>query len=303
MSENLKHMLRDAIYGAFHEGMDKHAASKEERRGKIYSHTSKKRLKERMDAFSEWVKETHPEIYNLPIEKSMTPKLIREYMDAKTGVCSQKTLDNYRSDFAKIGILISKQKHKKIDLSIERIMSVQDAPKTSRGSDAIPSKSDMDKLIAYASEHPSRSVAAILLQRYVGIRVSEMSYRVRIVGTTLKVTGKGGKKYPDMPVTPEIAKLLNSAEWKKTILDADGKFKFPKPKSINKYLNRTQDKLHIERHSFHDLRRYHATEQYNDLRRNGMERGEVIKCVNQILNHGSDRGEKLLHESYVKDLW
>lgn len=303
MSKNLNHELATIILDAFHEGMDKHAAPREERRGKIYSYTTRKNLLAFKDNLCEWIKETHPEVYHLPPAKAMTAELAHEFLESKRGVCSQKTLDMYRSQIAKIGILISKQAHRKVDLSVQRVMSIQDVPKTARGADAVPSKADMEKLIGYASTHPSRSGAAILLQRFVGIRVSEMSYRIRIEGNVLKVTGKGNKKYPDMHITSEIAKLLNSEEWQEKILDPDGTFKFPKPASINAYLRRTDDRLKIERHSFHDLRRYHATGYYDSLRRSGVERGEAIKRVNLLLNHGSDRGERMLHESYVKDLW
>lgn len=302
MSETITHKIRTIIIGSHREGMDKHSASAEERRGKVYGHTTKGNLLDLANNFGEWIKEVHPEMYHKN-PSDLRADLVREYLIDKAKTCDQNTLTRYRSELKKIGILISKRTHHHIDLSVEKIVSEKDEPMTKRGADAVPTRADMEKLLDYAAMHPSRSGAAVLLQRFVGIRVSEMSYRIRIDGQVLRVIGKGNKRYPDMKITQEIAKLLNSAEWQGKILDSDGTFKFPKPSSINTYLRRTDDKLKIERHSFHDLRRYHATNHYDSLRRSGVERGEAIKMVNVLLNHGSNRGERMLHESYVKDLW
>lgn len=102
-------------------------------------------------------------------------------------------------------------------------------------------------------------------------------------------------------MTLELRDLINSPEISKC-LQKDGRLILPKDDSINKFLSRTEDKLGIERHSFHDLRRYRAQEMYDQYRKGGMTREQALSSVGMWLNHGPHR-EKLVLESYLNNAW
>ena len=70
-------------------------------------------------------------------------------------------------------------------------------------------------------------------------------------------------------------------------------------KSINKYLNRVQDQLGLERHSNHDIRRLIAQEKYDSFRESGMSIKESANETSKWFSHGDDRFN-MLERSYIK---
>lgn len=101
-------------------------------------------------------------------------------------------------------------------------------------------------------------------------------------------------------ITPEIRNILESESCRK-LIDGD-RIRFPKDGSINKYLLRTERKLGLEEHSFHDIRRRIAQEKYDEFRTSGMSRSDSLRAVSAWLNHGPDR-QKMLLESYIANPW
>lgn len=68
--------------------------------------------------------------------------------------------------------------------------------------------------------------------------------------------------------------------------------------SINRYLNRVEDKLNIARHSNHDIRRLIAQEKYDSYRSQGMSIKKADSETSKWLNHNYDR-TSLLEKSYI----
>ena len=86
------------------------------------------------------------------------------------------------------------------------------------------------------------------------------------------------------------------------MIDSHGRVHAPKDDSLNKYLRRTEDRLGLERHSFHDLRRYVAQEKYDEYRHKGADRTQALNKVGEWLNHGDNRAVMVL-ESYIRNAW
>lgn len=86
------------------------------------------------------------------------------------------------------------------------------------------------------------------------------------------------------------------------MVNEEGKLIAPKDNSLNKWLNRTQDKLGLERHSWHSVRRRIAQDKYDAFRGSGMTRSEALSQVSLWLNHGPNR-EQTMKESYVANIW
>ena len=287
MSRNLRQQARGIIFAAFRENTDKHAM-KADGKGEriIFSYTSRNHLLDVINNFCNTVKD----IPRNPPE--LTSRHVRIFLDQKAlEGCSQKTLDTYRSDLIKFGKLMGK------DLDPGRVLA-QAYRVTHRGAGDMISHDDLSKIIAYTRSHPSRSGACIQLEKLLGIRVGDMAYGMQIDGGYLKIRCKNGKVL-FRPITDEVRTLLSSPEFHSMIRE-DGRIITPKDNSINTYLRRVEDKLGIERHSFHSIRRRIAQDQYNYYRELGYTRTESLSKVSVWLNHGKNR-EKMLLKSYIRD--
>ena len=301
MSKTLKNQLRSAVFGAFAERIDKHGPrrSGEDTSEKVASYSSKYQLLDRCNQFTAWMKAEHPDIRKISDVQS---RHIQEFLDTKAGEgVSQKTLDTYRTDLTKVGKLSGE------DWSVDRVVADHKGGAADRGAGSVISNEDFGKLLDYCKEHPSKSALAIRLEAQIGVRVSDIAYGVRIeqkpIGNyhLLHIRCKNGK-YCDRKVTPEVEIIIQECYKKRIISSENNKINFPKDATINTYLRRTEDKLGIERHSFHDLRRRIAQDKYDDCRHSGLTRSESLKAVSLWLNHGENR-EGMLLKSYISNAW
>ena len=290
MSRNLRQQARGIIFAAFRENLDKRAM-KADGKGErnIFSYTSRNHLLDVINNFCNTVKDDIP---RNPSE--LTRRHVRIFLDQKAlEGCSQKTLDTYRSDLVKFGKLMGK------DLDPGRVPA-QVTNVTHRGAGDIISHDDLSKIISYAKSHPSRSGACIQLEKLLGIRVGDMAYGMKIKDDILEIKCKNGKILIRR-ITSEIKDILSSEQFL-SMIHEDGRIITPKDNSINTYLRRVEDKLGIERHSFHSIRRRIAQDQYNYYREMGYTRTEALSKVSVWLNHGEKR-EKMILKSYIRDAW
>lgn len=217
---------------------------------------------------------------------------ILNYLDYKAKTCTQKTVDEYRSDLKRIGLCAG------VDLSCGRVYANKKESEH-RGAQAVISKEDFAQILEYCKEHPSGSATAILLEAEIGVRVSDAVYGIHLAPSELHIRAKNGK-WMTRPITPEIRRIIDSEAFK-TRLVGD-KWYGPKDASVNKYLRRLQEKLGLEYHSFHDIRRRIAQDKYDELRNAGLGRTEALSKVSIWLNHGPNR-EKMLLQSYISNAW
>ena len=279
--KNLRHVLRTAVMNSFRENMDK----KDEADGKVFSHGSNFALLDRINDFCK----TLPAGMKLEdIEQSH----VLAYLDYKAKTCTQKTVDEYRSDLKRIGLCAG------VDLSCGRVYANKKESEH-RGAQAVISKEDFAQILEYCKEHPSGSATAILLEAEIGVRVSDAVYGIHLTPSELRIRAKNGK-WMSRPITPEIRRIIDSEAFK-TRLVGD-KWYGPKDASVNKYLRRLQEKLGLEYHSFHDIRRRIAQDKYDELRNSGLSRTETLSKVSIWLNHGPNR-EKMLLKSYIANAW
>lgn len=279
--------MRSAVINNFRENRDKRA-EKTEDRGKVgvYSYGTKYDHLDKIDTFCKYLSENG--IKHVP---DVNKDVIKDFLESKAVEgCTQRTVDAYRSTIGRIGELMGKDWHADHVLALPTHKSVSD-----RGADDVMSREDRDKICEYAEKHPCGSASAVLLEREIGIRVSDMAYGTREKDGRLEITGKGGRMcYRE--ITPQIRECLNNTKH-----DGD-KYVFPKDASINRYLNRVEDRLGLERHSFHSMRRCSAQEKYDEYRNAGMERIDALNAVGEWLSHGLLRADMVL-ESYVSHAW
>lgn len=149
-------------------------------------------------------------------------------------------------------------------------------------------------------ENPSKSAACYLLEMQVGVRVSDMAYGVRATEEGLSIRCKNGKICL-RPWTPELRRLWQTDALQKMV-NKQGKLIAPKDNSLNKWLRRTEDKLDLEHHSWHSVRRRIAQDKYDAYRGSGMTRMDALSKVSLWLNHGPNR-QRTMRESYVAMIW
>jgi hypothetical protein len=274
----------------FKEGQKKHDI-KHENRGKIgvWSYGTKMDLLNKIDTFSGWCKEN-----GINKLEKVNKALITQFLEDKSNEgCTDRTVEAYRSALGRLGVLSGQ------DWNVQKVISRGRAA-ADRGAESVICKADYDKLIAYCHANPSKSSVCILLEREIGVRVGDMAYGVKIAENSLKIDSKNGRVCTRV-ITPKVREIIESEPFK-AMIDSHGRVHAPKDDSLNKYLRRVEDKLGLERHSFHDLRRYVAQEKYDEYRHNGADRTQALNKVGEWLNHGDNRAVMVL-ESYIRNAW
>lgn len=294
MAKNLRHEMRDVIMSNFSEHIDKHALKRDKGTDNVVtSYAQRNALLDVTNVFCKWVKVAHPEVKHI---EDVTKDVVADFGISRlsSGV-TQHTLDTYRADLKKIGKLANQ------DWSTERIKA-QVSRRENRGANDVISKADYNKILKYCEENPSGSALAIRLERELGVRVSDMAYGIRLVNGSnfIQIRSKGGKIL-EREITPNLREIMRSNEFQSRMNDRGG-IDLPKDSSINRFLNRVEDTLGIERHSFHSLRRFSAQEHYDECRNNGMTQREALRDTSVWLNHGEGR-EQMMIQSYIKNVW
>ena len=290
MAKNLRHDLRSCVMNTFKEGQKKHDI-KHENRGKIgvWSYGTKMDLLNKIDTFSAWCKEN-----GINKLEKVDKALITQFLEDKSNEgCTDRTVEAYRSALGRLGVLSGQ------DWNVQKVISRGRAA-ADRGAESVICKADYDKLIAYCHANPSKSSVCVLLEREIGVRVGDMAYGVKIAENSLKIDSKNGRVCT-RTITPKVREIIESEPFK-AMIDSHGRVHAPKDDSLNKYLRRTEDRLGLERHSFHDLRRYVAQEKYDEYRHNGADRTQALNKVGEWLNHGDNRAVMVL-ESYIRNAW
>lgn len=290
MAKNLRHDLRTCVMNTFKEGQKKHDI-KHENRGKIgvWSYGTKMDLLNKIDTFSAWCKEN-----GINKLEKVDKALITQFLEDKSNEgCTDRTVEAYRSALGRLGVLSGQ------DWNVQKVISRGRAA-ADRGAESVICKADYDKLIDYCHANPSKSSVCVLLEREIGVRVGDMAYGVKIAENSLKIDSKNGRVCTRV-ITPKVREIIESEPFK-AMIDSHGRVHAPKDDSLNKYLRRTEDRLGLERHSFHDLRRYVAQEKYDEYRHNGADRTQALNKVGKWLNHGDNRAVMVL-ESYISKAW
>lgn len=288
--KNLRQEMRTCVFNAFHEGTKKREMKAQGLgEDRVFSHTSAGVLLDRITDFSKFCKSC-----GINRLAKVTPEIARDYLESKVYTCSQKTVNEYRSELIKLGKIC------KVDLECEKVY-VQNDIQSTRGAQAVISRNDFAQILDYCRSHPSKSGVCIMLEREIGVRVSDIAYGIKVdePAQKLHIRCKNGK-WLDRQITPAVRDIMALKPFQDALVG--DKFRPVKDNSINKQLRRIEDKLGLEHHSFHDLRRRVAQDKYDELRASGLSRTESLTAVSLWLNHGRNR-EQMMLKSYIADAW
>ena len=288
--KNLRQEMRACVFNAFQEGRKKRE-TRDTEHGKeyIYSYSQRNKLLDRIEDFSKLCKSKD---VNRLVD--VRPEHVQRYIDLKAYTCSQSTLDEYRSQFRSLGRICH------MDMSCPKVYAKREID-SMRGAKAVISRNDFVRILDYCKEHPSKSGVCILLEKEIGVRVSDIAYGIKVdeQAEKLHIRCKNGK-WLSRQITPAIRDIMALKPFKESMVGE--KFRPVKDNSINKQLRRVEDKLGLEHHSFHDLRRRVAQDKYDELRASGLSRTECLTAVSIWLNHGRNR-EQMMLKSYIADAW
>lgn len=302
MGRNLYGQMTYAINRNFKERVDKRAFKEENGKGmseKIFSYSEKFRLKQMAKSFQIYAKNNN---LNIKLVKDIKAEHIQAFLEnAKDNNCTQGTLDTYSNSFFKLEQVIDKTFSVNVNWRKEIVVPTTERKLSSnRGVNSVMSREDYNKILNYAEQNKSQSGLALQMQNFLGVRVEEIA-RIKKENINLKertikfVNTKGGKE-----LTRDISE--NKVDFVKSILEEkfDIKQLFSiEGDSVNRYLNRIEDKLEIEKHSNHDIRRLIAQENYDKCREEGATIKEAANKTSKWLSHGDNR-QDMLERSYIK---
>ena len=299
---NLYGQMTYAINKNFKEGVDKRAYKQANGKGmgsKIFSYGEKYRLKQLAKSFQIYAKENE---LNIKLVKDIRQENIQDFLEkVKERGCTQNTINSYANSLFKIQNTLNSTYNLNLKWREEiAIPQVEKKSSSTRGVDSVISREDYNKILNYARENESQSGLALQMQNWLGVRVEEIA-RIKKEFISLKdktitfKNTKGGKVL--IRNIPE-----DKIDFVKSVIEHnfhDERLFSIEGKSINKYLNRVQDQLGLERHSNHDIRRLIAQEKYNSFRKNGMSIKDAANQTSKWLSHGDNR-TSMLEKSYIK---
>lgn len=303
-SKRIKGQGIHIIHKAFKEGVDKYSYKKEhghQMADKVFSYSEKRNLTDTWKNFSNFVREYDPQIHYI---KDLDKDHVQAFLDHKAETCTANTLKTYKQNLLKIEkIANSYYSTCNLDVVKETNIPTECKQGSNKGVNNVISREDYNKILDYCSKSNEQSCYAIRLQEHIANRVAgTVSVRYSQYNAnegTISIKGKGNK-WHTVKLDDAGKKLIEEIHSKNfNQKDADRLFSI-RPDTVNAELSRIQGKLGIDRHSFHDVRRLKAQENYNYCRKElGMNRQEAINHTSKFLSHGENRNY-MMCKSYIK---
>jgi site-specific recombinase XerD len=293
-NRNLKYQFNNIINNNFKEGMNKHSIKQTGKTGsEVFSYSQRSNLLDVSSNFSNYMKETHPEIKQL---KDINSNHVQEFLNNKKATCSQATLDNYRQSFNKLERLANSTY--KTDVNWHDTASPTSL-KNGGGklrSDALSSE-NYNTLLKNSTNQNFKN--ALKLSQNFGLRASECS-KLKYEDISDKginvVDSKGGRSR-FVPCETSTQKEVLSE-----FLDKSGRVCDCQTSSLQQAFNREKQKNGIESSSdFHACRKAYATQKFKEFREEGQEVEEALNNVSARLGHGENR-QKLMRAYIVDDI-
>lgn len=301
-NRNLKSQLWYGISKCFKEGVDKRAVKKEIGKNmtyNIYSYDEVFRLKDTARALQKFLAENG---YKINDFKKVNEEQIQKFLNnAKENGCTQNSINTYANSLFKIEKVLNKTYGFNLNWRSNISIPVAEKAKSDvRGANSVIKREDYNKLIDYTERNISQSGYALRIQDFLGVRVEEVARiskrNIDLENKTIKLTNtKGGKeltRYIPENKIGLIKEVLEHNYHKDRLFSIKGS-------SINKYLRVVEEKLEIEKHSNHDIRRLIAQEKYDSYRSEGLNVKDAANKTSAWLSHGDDR-QDMLEKSYIK---
>ena len=267
---------------------------------KIFSYDSKFNALDVSRNFSNFLKENFEDIKQI---RDIKGEHIQAFLSKKAETCTNNTLQMYASTLNKLEL--AAEKTFKINLAWKGEYVIPQSQKnefTNRGAEASISRSDLNKIVEYATQNRSQSGDVIRLQSQLGVRINEIisikKDNINLEKSTILLDNCKGGRDLVREISTEckelVKEILKEGYGKDTLFTVKGN-------SVNRYLRETEDKLGLDRHSTHDIRRCLAQEKFDNYRKEGYGIKQSLDKTSVWLNHGKNR-EEMLSKSYVANI-
>lgn len=307
MAKNLKYQFKNAIESAFVEGQDKHSLKKTEGlgNGRVFSYSDRRNLIDLSANFSNYMRENYSDIKRVADVKT---EHIQSFLNSKSETCTTKTLDQYKSKFAKLEQLVNKRYNVNTDYH-SNLIRISGSEQTGLLRQSAMSKNDYQKLSSRLKESDCASSLAIQISARTGMRVDGLTNLqkrdIDIEKGTIHIIEKGAKERTNNLKQEDISFFKNIVDK----LQNDNDRVIPvKENSINQYLKRKLEKINDleidyakEKTGIHCIRKMAAQDHYDELRNEGLSMHDAWSETSVWLGHGADRDE--LFAVYVKNRW
>lgn len=298
---SLESQVHYAVNQIFREGTKKYEFKIENGQGmseKIFSYNEKGRLLDVAKNIQNFMKENHTDI---KLVKDIKADHLQGFLNSKISNCTQNTINSYYASIKKIEKVCEKVFNTKLGWTDKIVI-----PRSERGeSQQRGSKNQMtaeayDKIEKYIESNKySQSGQIVLLQKELGLRVNEITQlkvnQIDFRDKEIRLTNTKGGKALTRQLTPRLERLFKEAISQK---HHDTKVFSIENKTVNQYLRRTEDKLKLERYSFHNIRAFIAQKYYDTLRSQGCDRKDALQLTSEFLNHIKPR-DRMITKSYI----
>lgn len=286
-TRNLKYQFMNCISKNFKESINKHSLKQTGKQGnEIFSYSQRKNLIDLSANFSNWMKETHPEVKQV---NQVNSSHIQEFLNSKRANCSQATLEQYQAQFNKLQNLVNDTYKTNVDYHTSKILSTKNGGGKLR-TDML-NTNDYNKLMQSTNQNFTN---ALSLSRNFGLRASECS---KLKGSDFKADGlhivdSKGKRSRIIPYeTKTQMKLKEKFENMQKICSC-------KTASLQQAFNREKKKIGLSSASdFHASRKAYATERFKEYRSQGLSVQKSLDRVSHNLGHNDNRND--LMKEYI----
>lgn len=180
-TKNIKYQFCFAINQCFKEGQDKYSLKQEGLLGKetIFSYSSRKDLIDLSASFSNWLKKEHSEIKQV---KDISSSVISEFLNHKSEVCSQKSLETYTALFKKMSCIVNSVYHCSTDYTKDVITPLSAKNGGGKIRQQMLFSNDYHTLLNTTNVNLKK---ALMLSQNFGMRASEISKLKKVTSVIL----------------------------------------------------------------------------------------------------------------------
>lgn len=288
-NRNLKYQFLNCIEQHFKENLNKHSIKKVGKTGnEVFSYSQRKNLIDVASNFSNYMKENHAEIKQV---KDINSQHIQEFLATKADNCSQKTLEQYQSQFRKLENLVNDTY--KANVNYHEVI----VPKSAKNGGGklrndMLSNENYNKLMTNSTNQNFKN--ALELSRAYGLRASECA---KLRGSDFKndglhiVDSKGKRSRVIQYETKKQLEIKQKFENEERICNC-------RTQSLQQAFRREKLKNNIDSFSdFHASRKAYATERFQEYRKSGLSVQQSLDRVSHQLGHNDNRND--LMKEYI----
>ena len=301
MARNLKYQFLNAINQNFKEKMDKHSIKADGKMNgtRIFSYSDRKNLIDVSCNLANYLSDNNPEI---KFVKDIKAHHIQGFLNKKSKTCSQATIKQYATKFNKLENVVNSVYNANANYKGFVVPLTKENTKIRNMS---MSREDFLKLEKGFINSKSCAKEAIQLSSRAGLRVSEITKLqgrdINISKGVINVVDSKGGRDREVPIRPQD---------KDYFIDLKSKYKDyericpVKSDSINEPIQTELQKQGLKEKytntSIHSIRKLYAQEEFDRLRKEGLEIKQALGEVSVLLGHSDNRIE--LMKEYVLDI-